>query len=239
MRTFSGYSSVMWAFWKLPKESREILAGTAFGDLIMDWVAIEKAKPVANLVILRALLDRFWDTTSTFHMPGYEAGPTFGDYAMITGLPFGGTPINWDVSPLPADSSAVKEWIGGGLKIESGKKKSPFLIKTSLIYDYFEGEGALEIEEVGHEQNARLWLWWFLGATYLGDKGERVTTATLWHLRDLSRLGEYDWVTPSLGLTIKYCRDAVRPDRITSGSQPSLVFPGLIMEVCVLNLVFT
>jgi hypothetical protein len=41
----------------------------------------------------------------------------------------------------------------------------------------------------------------------------------------------YDWVSPALGLTIKYCRDAVRPDKIGEGSRPSLVFPGVIMEV--------
>ncbi|KAK9682254.1 hypothetical protein RND81_10G061000 [Saponaria officinalis] len=43
-------------------------------------------------------------------------------------------------------------------------------------------------------------------------------------------MGAYDWVSPALGLTIKYCRDAVRPDVIDKGSQPSLVFPGFIME---------
>ncbi|KAK9682255.1 hypothetical protein RND81_10G061000 [Saponaria officinalis] len=45
-----------------------------------------------------------------------------------------------------------------------------------------------------------------------------------------SSMGAYDWVSPALGLTIKYCRDAVRPDVIDKGSQPSLVFPGFIME---------
>ncbi|KAK9667879.1 hypothetical protein RND81_13G017800 [Saponaria officinalis] len=47
---------------------------------------------------------------------------------------------------------------------------------------------------------------------------------------DWGTMGAYDWVFPALGLTIKYLRDAVRPDRIDKGSQPSLVFPGFIME---------
>ncbi|KAK9676301.1 hypothetical protein RND81_11G067800 [Saponaria officinalis] len=48
-------------------------------------------------------------------------------------------------------------------------------------------------------------------------------------------MGMFDWVTPALGLTIKYCRDTVRPDVMDRGSKPSLVFPGFIMESWVLS----
>ncbi|KAK9740294.1 hypothetical protein RND81_03G024700 [Saponaria officinalis] len=47
---------------------------------------------------------------------------------------------------------------------------------------------------------------------------------------DWGAMSTFDWVSPTLGLTIKYCRDAVRPDVMDQGSKPSLVFPGFIME---------
>ncbi|KAK9714330.1 hypothetical protein RND81_06G086400 [Saponaria officinalis] len=52
---------------------------------------------------------------------------------------------------------------------------------------------------------------------------------------DWGSMDRYDWVSPALGLTIKCCRDAVRPDRLDQGSKPSLVFPDLIMESWVLS----
>jgi hypothetical protein len=126
MRTFSGYTSVLWAYSKLSVEAKAILRESAFGPLIQDWLAIYDANVSANLVILRAFLDRFWDTTSTFHLPGYEAGPTFSEYAIISGLPCGEFPISWSIAPPPIDDPEVLSLIGGGLKATAGKKKYPF-----------------------------------------------------------------------------------------------------------------
>jgi hypothetical protein len=202
------------------------------------WQAIGRAKPKANLVVLRAFLDRYWDTTTTFHMPGYEAGITMSSFAIISGLPIGELDLSWCLEPPSLDSEVVVGAIGNGLCAPRGKERSITLVKTTWIFDYFEGKGRHPTSESTDEQNARLWLWWFLSTTYFGEKGERAATSVLMYLLDWQKMGMYDWVSPALGLTIKYCRDAVRPDKIGEGSRPSLVFPGVIMEVCLLLLLF-
>ncbi|KAK9715374.1 hypothetical protein RND81_06G161000 [Saponaria officinalis] len=93
LRTFSGFTSVFEAFDVLSDRSRQFLLRCAFGPLIRAWGEISAKKAKANLVLLRAFLDRYWETTTTFHMPGYEAGVTLSGFAVMTGLPCGAKPL--------------------------------------------------------------------------------------------------------------------------------------------------
>ncbi|KAK9676296.1 hypothetical protein RND81_11G067400 [Saponaria officinalis] len=231
LRTFSGFSSVFWAYGHaLSPRSREFQQRCAFAPLIRAWADIHARKARANHQLLRAFLDRFRDTTSTFHMLGYEAGLTLSGFAVMTGLPCGSTALDFDRQLVTLDSPSVVHAIGGGL-IEKRNEGKTALVATSYILDYFQDEGRFLPSEGDEEKNARLCLWWFLLVLHFGEKGERATTQLLPYLMDWGGMGTFDWVTPALGLTIKYFRDAVRPDVMERGSKPSLVFPGFIMEV--------
>ena len=48
-----------------------------------------------NLVV-RALVEFFWDTTNTFHFPWGEMTVTPADFSLITGLEFQSTPLPFD-----------------------------------------------------------------------------------------------------------------------------------------------
>ncbi|KAK9714633.1 hypothetical protein RND81_06G108200 [Saponaria officinalis] len=233
MCTFSRYTSVFWAYERaLSDRSRALLEASDFGPLISSWyqVAAMLKPPRAHLVVLRAFLDRFWDTTSSFHMPGYEAGVTLTDFAMMSSLPCGSVPLEFECPLLTLEDPVVLRAIGTGLLVEKENERATSLPKTCHILDYFQGRGNFPPSEGEDGQNARLWLWWFLSAVYFGEKGERASTQLLPFLMDWTAMGAYDWISPALGLTIMYLRDAVRPDQIARGSKPSLVFPGFIME---------
>ncbi|KAK9671462.1 hypothetical protein RND81_12G031700 [Saponaria officinalis] len=176
LRSFSGFTSVFWAYGHaLSPRSREFLQSCAFGPLIRCWADINAKKARANLQLLRAFLDRFRDTTSTFHMPGYEAGLILSGFAVMTGLPCGSTAMDFDQPLVTLDSPGVVQAIGGGV-IEKRNEGKSALIATSYILDFFQGRGRFHPSEGDDEQNARLWLWWFLSALHFGEKGERATT---------------------------------------------------------------
>ncbi|KAK9750222.1 hypothetical protein RND81_02G180800 [Saponaria officinalis] len=176
LRTFSGFTSVFWAYGSaLSPNSRELLQRCAFAPLIRAWANINDRKARANLMLLRAFLDRYWDTTTTFHMPGYEAGLTLSGFAVMTGLPCGSTLMDFDRPLELLNSPSVVQAIGGGLIVKRNEGKT-VLAKTSYILDYFQGKGGFHPSKGDDEQNARLWLWWFLSALHFGEKGERATT---------------------------------------------------------------
>jgi len=152
----------------------------------------------------------------------------------MSGLPMGAQRIDWEIEAPSVISDGVKDLIGRGLAQPAGKKGDPerfTLVKGKLVEDYF---GAPRVRRVGSdEQEARLWLWWFLGTIYFGDKGGRLSTVILTCLFDLTAAHTFDWVRPALGLLIKYLRAAVRPQVMDRGSQPSVVCPSAIMEAFV------
>ncbi|KAK9755851.1 hypothetical protein RND81_01G054900 [Saponaria officinalis] len=143
-------------------------------------------------LVLRALIDRFWDTMVSFHMPSYEAGITLTDFAMMSGLPFGIAALDFDVPLLSLEDPLIVEAIGGGVIAEEERDRGTSSIKTRCILDYFEGRGRYHPSDGDDEQNARLWLWWFLSSFHFGDKGERASTLLLPHLMDWGNMGAYD-----------------------------------------------
>jgi hypothetical protein len=72
---------------------REMISATPFGPLIdMDW-----GRNDASLGF--ALVERWWDTTHTFHFPWGEAGITPLDFTMLTGMGVGeGVVLPFDMS---------------------------------------------------------------------------------------------------------------------------------------------
>ena len=112
MKTFSGYTKVFKVYSGLNEATKAILRSSAFDGLISAWEDIARRAPRSNLVALRAFIDRFWDTTVSFHLVKYEAGITGVDFAMVSGLPFGDRRMNWDLDAPRVDSEVVIGWIG-------------------------------------------------------------------------------------------------------------------------------
>ena len=186
MRSFSGYTTMMEAWDRLSEEERALVDQGAFGSLVRAWRTIRERKIRANLSLIRAFLDRYWDTTSTFHMPFGEVGVTLEDYGMISGLPCGEESLEWPSVAMRVDSEESRGLIGWNLP--TGAATIPGLVPSSYVRDYFAGEAPTRVRIGGElvppppctaEQRARLWLWWFLSSIYFGDKGERLSTKLL------------------------------------------------------------
>jgi len=229
------YAGISWLcdVWRrhLSHASRELLRATAFARVIECWEEVDRVGYRAQAVAVRALLDRFWDTTSSFQMPLFELGPSVTGYAVMSGLPMGDRRIDWEIEAPSVTSREVKDLIGRGLAQPTGTRSDPerfTLVKSKIVEDYFRAPRESRVGD--DEQEARLWLWWFLGTIYFGDKGSRLSTVILTCLVDLTAVATFDWVRPALGLLIKYLRAAVRPEIMDRGLKASLVCPSYIME---------
>ncbi|KAI8550789.1 hypothetical protein RHMOL_Rhmol06G0134500 [Rhododendron molle] len=81
---------------------------------------IQTLTPVRNdHAVLVALVERWRDTTNTFHLPPGEITVTPTDFAAITGLRVGRVPIPFD-SGIHNDRAALKWFLGKVPKIEEG-----------------------------------------------------------------------------------------------------------------------
>src|SRR5687767_12780262 len=77
---------------QLDYPAREIIQDAGFGHLLN---ALQAMREPTGHCVVRALSERFWDTTNTFHFPQCEMTITPLDVAMITGLSFGGDPLHY------------------------------------------------------------------------------------------------------------------------------------------------
>jgi len=126
MKVYTGVSPVF-VVWRtgLSDALREIMSRTGFGHLIRCWEEVDRIGYRAQSVAVRALLDRFWDTTSSFHMAMFELGPSVTGYAVMSGLPMGDKWIYWEVEAPSVVSPAVKNLIGRGLAQPRGSRSDP------------------------------------------------------------------------------------------------------------------
>ena len=67
------------------------MSASPLGGLVGTMLRMGRWRP--SLVFLRGLLEFWWDSTGTFHFPWGEMAVTPFDFAMITGLHFGGRPV--------------------------------------------------------------------------------------------------------------------------------------------------
>ncbi|KAL7189845.1 hypothetical protein ACSBR1_039472 [Camellia fascicularis] len=93
-RSFRGYGATTARDWYdvLPARVRRIIDGTGFGLFCCSLTWVTASRP-----LLGALVERWWDTTNSFHFStAGEMTITPLDFAMITGLGVGGDPIPLD-----------------------------------------------------------------------------------------------------------------------------------------------
>ncbi|XP_074289765.1 uncharacterized protein LOC141615173 [Silene latifolia] len=137
IRSLSGYTTAMECYERLSAEERAMIEQGSFGALVQAWRDIAKRKLRANLSLVRAFLDRLWDTTSTFHMPFGEVGVTLEDYGMISGLPCGTEVVEWPETAIRVDSAEARRFIGWNLAPKA--VTVPGLVPSSYVRDYFTG----------------------------------------------------------------------------------------------------
>ncbi len=89
---------------------------------------------------MRALAERWWDSTNTFHLKFGEMTITPLDFAAITGLRVGGDPIPFD-SGWHLDPAAIRHYLGRD--VGGGE---PVVKYTSLV-SIWDHEPASEEEE--------------------------------------------------------------------------------------------
>jgi len=85
---------------------REVIEGTGFHGFYS-----ASGVDTADRMLLRALIERWWDTTNTFHLRFTKMTVTPLDFSAITGLRVGGEPVPFD-SGLYRDSAAVRNFLG-------------------------------------------------------------------------------------------------------------------------------
>ncbi|XP_074283059.1 uncharacterized protein LOC141607607 [Silene latifolia] len=64
MRTFSGFTTCLGFYDVLRAGTRALIESSAFGPLVAAWRDIHRSSIRSNLCLIRAMLDRYWDTMS-------------------------------------------------------------------------------------------------------------------------------------------------------------------------------
>ncbi|KAH7864252.1 hypothetical protein Vadar_027471 [Vaccinium darrowii] len=143
--------------------------------------------------LIRALVERWWDTTNTFHFRFGEMTITPLDFAAITGLRVGGEPIPFD-SELYLDHATIEHYLGRRLGgIDPG-------VRYTVLVGFWDHEPGSEEEA---RQMARAYLLYLFGASLFPNRQGMVHLGWLPALEDLETAGRFDW--GGAGLCTVYC----------------------------------
>ncbi|CAL5375291.1 unnamed protein product [Camellia sinensis] len=140
----------------------------------------------ASRTFLGALVERWWDTTNSFHFSAIEdMTMTPYDFSMLTGLEVGGRPIPYDAD--------IGEWETAWIYLLRACPpidRSSGRLRYTWFSEQYRGTSPQTIETV--QQYARGFLMFLLGTTLFSDKGNTVGLYLLSALVDLSRVQLFD-----------------------------------------------
>ncbi|XP_058223034.1 protein MAINTENANCE OF MERISTEMS-like [Rhododendron vialii] len=139
--------------------------------------------------VVRALADRWWDTTNSFHFSFGEMMVTPLDFAAITDLRVEGDPIPYDAT-AGRDPKLQRRLLGYKLRAKKGDTPYPQLLE-------FWTE-PLE-SRVQEEQMARCFLVYVLGVSLFPNRRNRVHLSFLQALRNIEEIAHFDWGGTALG----------------------------------------
>ena len=187
---------------------------------LLDFLTVRAGRE-GYIALLKALAERWWDTTNTFHFPCGEMTVTPTDLTMISGLHFGTCPFVFydDWRDLP--SGHVFRLLG----VEPPRHQ--IYVQRSWIrscLDPLAGTGALLADA---EQTARLVLLMVMGCSFLHTRRDSMNLNILRSLENLSIIGEYDWGGAALGTMYREIGDLSR------GAFNSLGGMSFVWEVCI------
>ncbi|KAI8551106.1 hypothetical protein RHMOL_Rhmol06G0159300 [Rhododendron molle] len=182
-----GGSAAVPTFWeRLPGAVQGIVRQAGFGE----FVGVLARGVCNDRPVVRALAERWWDTTNTFHFSFGELTVTPLDFAAITGLRVGGDPIPFDIA-TGRQAAFQREMLGYELKAEADDAKY-----AQLLGFWTE---RLPTDRVEEEQMARCFLLYLLGASLFPNRRNRVHLSLLPALRDVGEIARFDWGGAALG----------------------------------------
>ncbi|GMP88136.1 hypothetical protein CsSME_00040221 [Camellia sinensis var. sinensis] len=153
-------------------------------DWYMELLDAILSRLTASRPLLGALVERWWDTTDSFHFSTVgEITMTPFDFSMLTSIGVGGHPIPYD--------TGMGEWDATQIYLLGTRPPlfRPGMVRYSWFADYFRGKTPTTREET--EYYARGFLMFLFGTTLFADRANTVGLYLLSALVDLSQLWVY------------------------------------------------
>ncbi|KAL7188847.1 hypothetical protein ACSBR1_038660 [Camellia fascicularis] len=180
-RSFRGYGTMTARDWysELPARVRDIIDETGFGLFCSSLTRV-----VASHPLLRALVERSWDTTSSLHFSTTgEMMMTTYDFAMITSLRVGGDPIPLDPDMGEWEAAWAALLRAHPLTLRAG------MVRYSWFKEQFRGSEPETVEET--EQYARGFLMFLFSTTLFSNRWNTIGLYLLSALVVLHRVQFY------------------------------------------------
>ncbi|XP_028055782.1 protein MAIN-LIKE 1-like [Camellia sinensis] len=195
-RIVRGYGSVAAREWyaELPEAVRDLVDLAGFGPF---YSGISRCP--ASRTLMGALVERWWDTTNSFHF--FATGDmtmTPFDFAILIGLDAGGWAIPYDKD--------MGQWEAAWIYLLGARPpvdRSSGRVRYTWFSSHFR---RVEMEPKTPEEVAqytREFLMFLIGTTLFADRGNTVGLYLLSALVDLSQVRRYDWGGTSLATL--YC----------------------------------
>ncbi len=207
---YGGASVCLEQYQGLPGSVRELVDAAGFSVFIRTLLPTRMDRK-----LVRALVERWWDTTNSFHFQFGEMTITPLDFAATTGLRVGGDPIPFD-SGLYLDRVAVRHFLGR----EAGDEAVVRCDHLPVIWDH---EPATPAEAA---QMARAYLLFLFGTVLFPNRQYTVHLGWLPALADLRTADRLDWGGSALGTLYCFLGSMVRGVGTTLGGY------WRILEVC-------
>ena len=178
----------------LPTCVKDRVAGLGFDGII---AALHVGPSKSSQAAMTALVERWMDSTHTFHLPFGEMTIAPLDFAAITGLSFSGLPVPFGAAAYYPSASSTDEWAIElfGRKMEKKDGCSSLVRYSKFVDDVHED---FTKGEATSEQLARCFLFYLLSVVVFPNLSH---TGALWLLpvlQDLDRLHEYSWGVAAL-----------------------------------------
>ena len=171
----------------LPSRVKRMVAGLSFDGIIALFTYGSYTPSQA------ALVERWMDTTHTFHLPFGEMIVTPLDFTAITGLSFSREPVPFSGEACESAAARrmwLKDLFGAVASVKSGS--STLLRYTQLVNRVRSG---YDVGCVSSEQLARCFLFYLLSAVIFPNASGTGYLRLLPILRDLRSLSRYSWGT--------------------------------------------
>ena len=184
---------------------RNIINDAGFGTFFKALLNQETHK-YKDLQLSLALLERFWDTTCTFHFPGIgEVILTPYDFFVITGLRLGGERIHVNDPLTPKE---IKKLLG----IVPSKMKS----KNVPLMGLYENIAKCETLVMG----TCMFMLHFTGTFLCLDLGSIVNLRYLWSLRNIEQIKNYNWGSMAYATLLHFMTQIFKRSLSSLGGAP-------------------
>ena len=138
---------------------------------------------------LFALIERWMDTTHTFHTRMGELTISHMSFSAITGITFGGTLILFDIGYCHLSEGARGQYVRDLLGFLPTWKNQKNMVLSSLVESFRRLPTTIPCQII---QKVRCFLLILLGTTLFCETGHEVSIALLGPLRDLGRVAIFD-----------------------------------------------